>query len=62
MSQDDILNFIHQKKELTPKEITQKLNLSKSTVSTELGRLRKKKLIEFKKDKNQLKICICKEN
>ena len=61
MTQDDILNLIHQKKELTPKEIIQELKLAKNTVSAELGRLRKKKLIEFKKDKKQLKIVICKE-
>lgn len=57
MSQDEILNLLHQKEELTSKEIIEELNLAKNTVSAELGRLRKKKLIEFKKYKNQLIIC-----
>ncbi len=56
MTQDDILKLMYQKEELTTKEIIQELNLAKNTVSAQLGRLRKKKLIKFKKDKNQLKI------
>lgn len=56
MTQDDILKLIYQKEELTTKEIIQELNLAKNTISSQLGRLRKKKLIQFKKEKNQLKI------
>jgi len=62
MTQDDILAFLYQKNELTSKEIIQELNLAKNTVSAQLGRLRKKKLITFKKEKNELKICKYKEN
>lgn len=56
MTQDDILKLLHRKENMTPKDIAQELNIAKTTVSTQLGRLRKKKLIKFKKDKNQLKI------
>lgn len=56
MSQDEILNLIHQKEKLTAKEITQKLKLGKSTVSKQLQSLRKKKLIRFKKSKNSFEI------
>lgn len=61
MSQENILELISQKEQVTSKEIIQELNLAKNTVSAELGRLRKKRLIEFKKEKNKLKILICKE-
>lgn len=63
MSQDDILSLIYQKGELTSKDIINSLNLAKSTVSAELGRLRKKKLIILKKgENNRLKIFEYKEN
>jgi len=58
MSQDDILNLLNQKEEITTKEIIEELKLAKNTVSKELSLLRKKKLIKFKNGKgNQLIIC-----
>ncbi len=63
MVQKEIYKLLCQKEELTSKEIIQKTGLAKNTVSAQLGRLRKKRMIEFKKDKkNKLTICICKEN
>lgn len=58
MTQDDILELLYQKEELTTKDIMQELKLAKNTVSKELSLLRKKRLIKFKKSKgNQLIIC-----
>ena len=52
MSQDEIMNLLNQKKELTSKNISEYLNLSKTTVCKQLSFLRKKKLIQFNKIKN----------
>lgn len=61
MSQNDILNLLHQREELTSKEIIQELKLAKNTISKELSLLRKKKLIKFKKEKGKNQLIICKE-
>lgn len=60
MTQDDIFKLIRQKEGLTPKEILDKLKLSRSSVSRELRALLKKKMIIYKKSNKTIRLYISK--